>query len=219
MNRLVLASLVAGMFQLAPAAWAAPAGMDHGSTTLSRAEALRQDMRTLWSDHVIWTRDYIVAAVADQPDQQAAAGRLMKNQEDIGAAVAAYYGPAAGAKLTALLKEHISIAVDLINAAKAGDKPAQERAGAAWHRNADDIAAFLSEANPNWPRAALADMMNMHLSTTTDEVVARLTKDWAADVRAFDAVYRHILNMADALTDGIVAQFPDRFRGAAMAGR
>ncbi len=219
MKRLLFASFVAGAIQLAAAASAAPAGMVHGSATLPPAAALRQDMRALWSDHVFWTRDYIVAAVGDQPDLQAAAARLMKNQEDIGAAVAVYYGPAAGANLTALLKAHISIAADLINAAKAGDKPAQERAGAAWHRNADEIADFLSGANPNWPRAALADMMNMHLSTTTDEVVARLTQNWEADVRAFDAVYRHILNMADALTDGIVAQFPDRFGAASMTGR
>src|SRR5262245_28198927 len=78
------------------------------------ALVLRQDMRKLWSDHVIWTRGYIVAAVGDQPDQAAAASRLMKNQEDIGGAVAVYYGKPAGDKLTALLKEHIQIAVDLV---------------------------------------------------------------------------------------------------------
>src|SRR4051794_13556019 len=79
-----------------------------------KAAALKQDMRKLWTDHVVWTRDYIIAAVADQPDAQAAANRLMKNQEDIGQAVATYYGSAAGQQLTTLLKEHISIAVDLI---------------------------------------------------------------------------------------------------------
>ncbi|PYR41135.1 MAG: glycosyltransferase, partial [Acidobacteria bacterium] len=50
------------------------------------AAALKQDMRKLWTDHVVWTRDYIVAAVGDQPDAQAAATRLMKNQDDIGGA-------------------------------------------------------------------------------------------------------------------------------------
>ena len=54
-------------------------------------------------------------------------------------------------------------------------------------------------------------MMNTHLSTTTDEVVARLTKNWEQDVRAFDTVYHHILAMSDALADGIVKQFPNRF--------
>jgi hypothetical protein len=173
--------------------------------------ALKQDMRKLWTDHVVWTRDYIIAALGDQPGAQAAANRLMKNQEDIGNAVATYYGAAAGQQLTTLLKEHITIAVDLIKAAKAGDKAGQQKADSQWQQNGVQIAEFLSKANPNWPRATLVDMMKMHLSTTTDEVVARLNKNWDADVRAFDAVYDHILKMSDALADGIVKQFPDKF--------
>jgi hypothetical protein len=177
----------------------------------SAAAALRRDMRKLWTDHVVWTRDYIVAAVGDQPDASAAADRLMKNQEDIGKAVATYYGSAAGQQLTTLLKEHIGIAVDLIKAAKAGDKAGQSAADAKWQKNGLDIAAFLSQANPNWPEATLAAMMKKHLATTTAEVVARLTKDWAGDVRAYDAVYDHVLTMADALSDGIIKQFPKKF--------
>jgi hypothetical protein len=185
----------------------------HQMAAGSAAQTLRQDMRKLWTDHTVWTREYIIAAVGDQPDAQAAAGRLMKNQEDIGAAVASFYGKPAGDQLTSLLKEHISIAVDIIKAAKAGDKAGQQAADAKWHRNAEAISDFLSKANPNWPRATLVDMMNKHLSTTTDEVVARLTKNWDADVRAWDSVYAHILMMADALSDGIIKQFPEKFHG------
>jgi len=177
----------------------------------SPAAELRTAMRKLWTDHVVWTRDYIVAAVDDKPDAMAAANRLMRNQEDIGKAVAQYYGAAAGQQLTSLLKDHISIAVDLIKAAKAGDKTAQQQADIRWQQNAMDIATFLSKANPNWPKATLLAMMNTHLSTTTYEVVARLTKNWDADVKAWDAVYDHILHMADALSDGIVKQFPAKF--------
>jgi hypothetical protein len=195
------------------AAATAPAATDEQAPAkgVSAATTLHQDMRKLWTDHVVWTRDYIVAAVGDQPDAQAAATRLLKNQEDIGSAIAGFYGKAAGDALTTLLKEHITIAVDLIKAAKAGDKAAQGQADAKWKKNATDIADFLSKANPNWPRATLVEMMNKHLSTTTDEVVARLTKNWDADVKAFDAVYSHILMMSDALSDGIVKQFPAKF--------
>ena len=175
------------------------------------AAALKQDMRTLWTDHVVWTRAYIIAAVGDQPDAQSAANRLMKNQEDIGNAVGKIYGAAAGQQLTTLLKEHISVAVDLIKAAKAGDKAAQQSVDAKWQQNGVAIADFLSKANPHWPRATLVDLMKGHLSTTTAEVVARLNKKWDEDVRAFDEVYHHILMMSDALADGIVKQFPDKF--------
>jgi hypothetical protein len=160
---------------------------------------------------VVWTRDYIVAAVGDQPDAKAAADRLLRNQEDIGNAIATYYGAPAGQQLTTLLKEHITIAVDLIKAAKSGDKAAQQQADNRWQQNAGQIADFLSKANPNWPKATLSEMMRKHLSTTTNEVVARLNKDWVADVSAFDAVYEHILQMADALSDGIIKQFPNKF--------
>lgn len=208
MNALALAPLlIAGIAVAIPAQPSA-----HESHSSSAPKELRQDMRTLWTDHVVWTRAYIVAAVGDQPDQQAAANRLMKNQEDIGAAVAQFYGKPAGDQLTTLLKEHIAIAVDLIKAAKASDKAGQDTADRKWHDNANAIADFLSKANPNWPRATLVDLMNEHLSTTTAEVVARLQKNWDADVKAYDAVYGHILRMADALTDGIAKQFPDKVK-------
>jgi hypothetical protein len=188
----------------------APVAAQH----VDKATQLHQDMRKLWTDHTVWTRDYIVAAVEDRPDAPAAANRLMNNQEDIGNAIAAYYGQAAGQELTALLKQHIAIAVDVIKAAKAGDQAAQKQANDKWQQNAVDIATFLSKANPNWPNSVLVNMMKMHLATTTDEVVARLKHDWEADVRAYDAVYNHILMMADALSDGIVKQFPEKFKAS-----
>jgi hypothetical protein len=121
------------------------------------------------------------------------------------------YGAAAGQQLTTLLKEHISIAVDLVKAAKAGDKAGQQAADAKWQQNGTAIADFLSKANPHLPRATLVELMKGHLLTTTTEVVARLNKKWDDDVRAFDEVYRHILMMSDALSDGIVKQFPQKF--------
>jgi hypothetical protein len=180
---------------------------------VTSAEALRRDMRKLWSDHVWWTRDYIVAAIGKQPDEAVATPRLLKNQEDIGTAVATYYGKPAGDKLTGLLKEHILAAADLVKAAAAHDQAKFQQADQKAARNAEDIAEFLSKANPHWPRATLADMMKMHLTTTKNEVSARVNKNWEEDVKAFDAVYNHILKMSDALADGIIKQFPEKFSG------
>ena len=175
------------------------------------AEPVRIALRKLWSDHVIWTRDYIVAAVADAPDAEAAAGRLLKNQDDIGAAIVPYYGQAAGDKLTALLRDHIMIAVDLVAAAKTSDNAAFARHDQRWTDNVAEIARFLAGANPNWPEKDVLDLLSLHLKLTKDEVVARLTKDWAADVKAFDDIFNEILVVADTLTNGLVAQFPDKF--------
>ena len=187
------------------------AALDHPAAASANAARLRDDMRKLWSDHVIWTREYIVAAVDGSPDANAAAARLLKNQDDIGGAVAGFYGKDAGDKLTGLLKQHILIAVDLIAAAKANDQATYKATDQKWTKNGEEIARFLSQANPNWRKATLASMMEAHLATTTKEVVARLNKKWDEDVAAFDEVYAHILHMADALSDGIIKQFPQKF--------
>jgi hypothetical protein len=177
---------------------------------------LRTDMRKLWEDHVTWTRTYVISAVAGLDDKSTAAERLLQNQTDIGNAIKPFYGDAAGTKLTALLRDHILIATEVVDAAKAGDAAKKADATKRWTANADEIAAFLSTANPaNWPAADMKTMMRDHLDKTTAEVVARLKKDWPGDVKAYDAIHAQALEMADMLTSGIAAQFPERVTTAA----
>ena len=98
-----------------------------------------------------------------------------------------------------------------MTAAKAGNNDAVTKGEKKWHENADEIASFLSGANPNWPKATLTDMLYKHLDFTTAEVVSRGKKDWVADIEAYDKGHDHMLMFADALTDGIVKQFPKKF--------
>jgi hypothetical protein len=178
---------------------------------ISRA-AFHDAMRQLWEDHITWTRLYIVSAAAGLPDATPTAERLLTNQRDIGDAIKPFYGDAAGAGLAALLRGHILTAAKLIGAAKSGDTAAVSSVSAAWYANADSIATFLGSANPRqWPVATLRAVMKMHLDLTLQEATARLHGDWAADIAAYDAVHRHILEMADVLSDGIIKQFPSRF--------
>ena len=179
-----------------------------GLPTASKSAALHQNMRRLWSDHVVWTRGYIVAAVAGDPSASVALNRLMRNQEDIGNAIKPFYGDAAGTKLAELLKQHISIAGELVAAAKAGDNAKQSDADRRWHDNAAEIATFLAGANPNWTKDALLAMLNNHLALTTREAADRIQQKWSDDQATFDNVYSQAMEMADALSDGIVKQFP-----------
>ena len=172
--------------------------------------ALKTGMRKLWSEHVLWTRQYIVDAAAGLPSADATSKRLLRNQEDIGNAIVPYYGSAAGAKLTDLLKQHILIAVDVVAAAKAGDNTKLADADKRWHDNAADLATFLSSANPNWPKQSLLSMLNEHLALTTQEATARLQQRWDDDIAAFDKVFSQAMMMADALSDGIAKQFPGK---------
>lgn len=182
--------------------------------SLSAKQADFQDaMRKLWEDHITWTRLFIISAVADLPDKDATTNRLLQNQVDIGNAVKLYYGDAAGEKLTALLKKHITTAAEIVTAAKANNTVKMEDAKKRWYANADEIAAFLSGANPqNWSLADMKQMMREHLDLTTNEVVAHLKKDWTADIAAYDKIHEQILRMADMLSAGIIKQFPEKFK-------
>jgi len=178
--------------------------------------AFHDAMRKLWEDHVTWTRLYIVSAAAGLPDKDATTQRLLQNQTDIGNAVAEYYGRSAGDALTALLKSHILTAADLVAASKAGDKAKAADASRRWYANADSIAAFLHTANPqHWPLAALQSAMKTHLDQTAAEATHRLQGQYALDAKDYDQIVDHILAMADILSDGIIAQFPQKFSNAA----
>src|SRR5436853_2436049 len=138
---LVCFAIGAGNFLTAPTVSASPVPDKKNSVA---ASAFQDAMDKLWEDHITWTRLFIISAAADLPDKGPTTERLLRNQVDIGNAIKPYYGDAAGEKLTALLKEHITTAAELVTAAKAGDTAKMADANRRWHANADAIAAFLS---------------------------------------------------------------------------
>lgn len=169
-------------------------------------------MRNLWTDHMQWTWSTVDAFFHDQDGLQAQLDRLLANQADIGAAIVPFYGQEAGDQLTALLTTHIQQAVPVLTAAQEGDQEALDQALADWYGNAEEIADFLSVANPDhWPQSATRPMMEAHIDTTTVYSVDLLSGDYAAAVEAYDEALEHMIMMADALSAGIIAQFPDQF--------
>jgi hypothetical protein len=203
----------------APAAGAQGSHGAHGShggghlPSTRRALALHDHMRRLWEDHIAWTRLAIVVFAAGAPGFDATAARLLANQDDIGAAFRPYYGRAAAARLTALLRDHITIAVEILQAAKAGDTAAFAAARTRWYANSDAIAAFLAAANPRWwPRREMRAAMRAHLDQTLAEASHELNGRYADSVAAYDEIHTHILAMADVLSSGVSRQFPHRFR-------
>jgi len=170
-------------------------------------------MRKLWEDHVTWTRLAIVTFADGSPGFDATAGRLLQNQSDIGDTIKPFYGDAAGNRLTSLLHDHITIAVEILQAAKTGNTTAFNAANARWYANGNDIADFLAAANPrSWPDAVMRADMKAHLDQTLAEAAHELRGEYAAGVTDYEGIHAHILMMADQLSAGIIAQFPSRFR-------
>jgi hypothetical protein len=178
----------------------------------AKALAFHDQMRALWEAHGSWTHMVIVSFVGNLPNLKAEEAVLLQNQVDIGNAVKPYYGRAAANRLTHLLKEHILGAVDVLVAAKSADKRKLAHAEAAWYANGRQIADYLHAADPHFlSRAAAREMMKVHLDQVIEQAVDELKGDYAAGARAFAPYIRHILDMADMISGGIIRQFPRRF--------
>ena len=172
---------------------------------------LKMAERKLWIDHVGWTHSFIVSDLSSLPDKDVTLQRLLKNQDDIGASIKPYYGEEAGNKLSKLLREHFSSAGQVANAPKSNNKADLDKYNKLWYKNADDIADFLSSANPNLSNSEIKDMLHKHLDSITAQVVARINKDWKADVDNYDKGENHMIKFADMISNGIVKQFPEKF--------
>lgn len=181
---------------------------------ISQSEVnFENSFRRLWIDHVLWTSNYITSATtAGAVDQKQVLTRLLKNQEDTGNAIKPFYGEEAGNKLTELLKEHIILAGKIVDAAKSGNKPLVNQLNKEWYSNADEIAAFLSGANPYLKNDELKNLLYKQLKLVTDDLSASLAKDWNARIVSIDEGISHIIRMADTISAGIVKQFPDKFK-------
>lgn len=187
-------------------------GHDHGDLTVSAEIGLYSTMRTLWAEHMQWTYDTVVAFAADSDSLGVTMDRLLANQTHIGDAIKPIYGDEAGDALTALLEEHITDAVPVLTAARDGDTEALAAAIDEWNRNAREIGDFLADANPeNWERVSMEQMMEGHISQTVAYAAAQLQGDYAESIRLYDEAADHMADMADMLSAGIIAQFPDKF--------
>lgn len=178
----------------------------------SKATELRLAMRSLWEDHIFWVRNVVLTTkLGDTAAAKVEEQQVVQNAKDIANAVVPYYGKDAGDKLFNLLAGHYGAVKDCMNAVYAGNKEATNAAMDKMTKNADEIATFLSSANPNWPKGALLSALAAHGGYHMAQINAVNAKDFSSEAKTWEAMKNQVYGIADTLTEGLVKQFPQKF--------
>lgn len=180
----------------------------HMNNCLTQGELqLSNALRKLWVEHVMWTRSFIISTASNLKDLDFVTKRLLRNPADFSNQLKPLYGEQAAKEFEKLLTDHLLIAAQLVNAAKAGNTGAVAEQRHKWYANADDIANFLGEINTYWNKSDWQALLNDHLKMTENEAVQILTQQYAASIDQYDAIQEEALKMADVMTYGITRQF------------
>ncbi|MGN1330815.1 MAG: LysM peptidoglycan-binding domain-containing protein [Clostridia bacterium] len=172
---------------------------------------LLEQMNLVWEQHIMWTRMLLISIAENLKDLDATEARLLMNPKDIADIFRPYYGNNIANQIEKLLTEHLAIGKELIVALKNNNQEQANRLNKKWYQNADDMAEAFSSINPFYHKEETRRMLYEHLRLTTDEVNARLKRDYIADIKAYDMVQKEILKMSQFFVNGIIRQFPNLF--------
>ncbi len=177
-----------------------------------KATELKLAMRNLWGDHIFWVRNVVLTTkLGDSAAAKVEEQQVVENAKEIANAIVPYYGREAGDKLLTLLAGHWGAVKDYMNAEFAGNKDAKSAAMDKMTKNAEEIAGFLSSANPNWPKEALVSALAAHGGFHMSQIDQINKKDFSAEAKTWEGMKKQVFQIADTLSMGIVKQFPQKF--------
>ena len=197
----------------------APAFAHATHTRAEAAQAINQVtqtdlvMRDLWLGHAFWVRMVVVQTLGGNVAAAAVAeNAAVNNAKSLSAALEPFYGKPASEKTFTLLAGHYTAVKQYLLATKAKDSAAQDEARKAMFDNAEQIATFLSTANPHLPIDALRGMLLAHGGHHVVQIQQLQNNEYKEEVQTWDAMKDHMYSIADAMTYALAKQFPARFK-------
>jgi hypothetical protein len=209
---MIISAVLVALAVVAVAGMAASqAPPQQGPQTASEVE-LRLTMQHMWETHVRDLNDLIYAVANDQPAQvQAILNKSLEHADMTAAALEPFYGQQTAAAVDQLLRAHEMGLYDYIVAAKSGDQAAIQAAMDNNTQMVTQIAQSLSSLNPNWPCETVRTLFQEHVADAVNLTQLVMAGDYVAALNALDVAVEHAQVIADAMTNGLVAQFPQQF--------
>ena len=169
-------------------------------------------LRDLWAGHIFWIRNVVLDNATNNPAARDAAEKeVVANAKQIAGAITPFYGQAASDKLFTLLAGHYGAVKEYSEATVAGNTRQQEAALAHLASNADEIAVFLSGANPNLPKDTVRGLIAAHGAHHVAQINEFQEQDYAHEAETWQVMRQHVYVIADALTTALAKQFPGKF--------
>lgn len=214
MRRMLCALVVISVFFV----WTVPSARSQAATpNPAKVAELKMALRDLYIGHIFWVRDLVISTRLGEKAAVSEADEYgLKNAKAIGQSIAPFYGKAAGEKFATLFVGHYSAVKDYMNAAFKnnfkGNAALKKAALDKLTKNANEIAAFLSSANPNLPKATVYGLLVTHAQQHMTSIDATAKKDWSGEADMWEPMVKHIYTISDAAADAIAKQFPDKFQ-------
>ncbi|HUP26268.1 MAG TPA: hypothetical protein VM124_01315 [Candidatus Limnocylindrales bacterium] len=181
--------------------------------TDTKSAGLRVLLNNLEAQHVDLASAATRAGFSGDKSFQAAAGALDKNSHALADAVGSVYGKEAGDKFYEIWNSHIGFFVNYTVAASKGDKAGMDKAVQDLNGYVEAVSAFLSGANPNLPKDAVAQLVTEHVGLLKNAVDKYGAGDYAGSYEAQQAARDQITTkIADTLAGAIVKQKPEAFK-------
>lgn len=178
----------------------------------AKLTATKAALRDLWIGHIFWVRNVVTAAMAgNAAEQKAAEAQVVANAHAIAAAVEPFYGKAGEEGLFKLLAGHYGAIKGYLDATMAKDATAQSKAITGLMTNAEQIADFLSHANPYIAKDAALGLMQAHAGHHVTQIQQLEAKDYAGEAQTWAAMSQHMYVISDVLADALAKQFPKKF--------
>lgn len=170
------------------------------------------ELRDLWLGHIFWVRNVSVAAINKNDSAvKTSEKQAVANAQAIAASIEPFYGAPARDKFFKLLAGHYGAVKAYLDAAVARDVSAQAKATQSLTSNADEIATFLSQANPYLSKEALQGLLLAHGSHHIQQIQQLSDRNYDAEAQTWEEMKKHVYQIADATADALAKQFAKKF--------
>lgn len=169
-------------------------------------------LRDLWIGHIFWVRAVSLATIEKQDAiAKAAEQRAVANAQSIAATIEPFYGAKAKDTFFKLLAEHYGAVKGYLEASVAGDVAKQGTATQSLTSNAEEIASFLSGANPYLPKDAVNSLLLAHGGHHIKQIQQLMGHKYEDEAHTWEEMKQHIYQIADATADALAKQFAEKF--------